>query len=374
MAKVRKYGKGYMIDYYDPQGKRVRLCYKKRKDAEGELAKRVSLISERRYLDFRKECVTPFGEILDLYHENFKRQSAFVGKRHYLENFRSHFGAETLIANIKYADLESYRNKLAEKEIRPGKPRTTAAVNREMSCLHHIFRKGVEWGMLEKSPFEGKASLLRKENNARMRFLNEDEIRRLLAMAAPHLQNIILVGIYTGMRKGELLGLRWSQIRGGYIYLQKTKTDEGRQIPVNSSLAVLLERIRKGQGPGSVFVFSRVPAKQKTKGSLTVIEPAGDPIRGVKKAWATACRKAGLEDVTIHTLRHTAASLLVQRGASLKTVQEFLGHKSLGMTMRYSHLAASHRRDAAELLADLTGWAKNGQSAGTGRESSTANR
>ena len=75
MATIRKRGKGYQIDYFDPTGKRVRKSFKKKKDAEAELGKRVSLIAEKRYLDVKKEYTTTFKELAEKYEENFGNQS-----------------------------------------------------------------------------------------------------------------------------------------------------------------------------------------------------------------------------------------------------------------------------------------------------------
>ena len=99
--------------------------------------------------------------------------------------------------------------------------RKDATVNREMSCLHHLFSKAFEWEIIEQSPFERGKSLMLKENNERVRFLNDDEIQRLLENSIPHLKDIIICAVNTGMRRGEILNLKWSQIRGGFISLQK---------------------------------------------------------------------------------------------------------------------------------------------------------
>lgn len=108
MATIRKRGKTYQIDYFDPNGKRIRKSFKKKKDAEAELGKRVSLIAEGRYLDVKKEYKTTLKEVLVKYEENFKNQASFkTGKRHYLKNFKEYFGESTLLANIRYMNLET---------------------------------------------------------------------------------------------------------------------------------------------------------------------------------------------------------------------------------------------------------------------------
>ena len=113
MAKIRKRGNSYQIDYFDPEGKRVRKSFKKRKDAEAELGKRVSLIAENRYLDVKKDYTTTLGELVTKYRENHENQRSFMrGKDYYLDNLKEYFGEDTRLSNIRYVELETYRNHL----------------------------------------------------------------------------------------------------------------------------------------------------------------------------------------------------------------------------------------------------------------------
>lgn len=233
MSKVRKRGNSYQIDYFNPQGKRVRKSFAKKKEAEAELGKRVSLIAEGRYLDVKKDCKTTFGELLEKYSENYSDQASYVtGKRFYIKALSEHFGTETLLSNIRYVDLETFRNTYCNILTRARKIRTVATVNRVMSCMRHIFRKAVEWDLIERSPFERGKSLILKENNQRLRYLNQDEIDSLLEACstkviqfpgkkarlkqmtrkdAHYLRDIVETAINSGMRKGEILSLKWDQ-------------------------------------------------------------------------------------------------------------------------------------------------------------------
>ncbi|PKN30499.1 MAG: hypothetical protein CVU64_03140 [Deltaproteobacteria bacterium HGW-Deltaproteobacteria-21] len=341
MAKIRKRGDSYQIDYTDPNGKRVRMSFSKKKDAEAELGKRVSLIAEKRYLDVKKDYTSTLKDLLDKYEENFEKQASFKKYKTYcLDNFREHFGEDILLANIRYVDLETYRQQLRSKLTVNSTLRADASVNREMACLRHIFSKAVEWEMVERNPFSGGKSLLLKENNQRIRYLSEEEITRLIVECKPkvHLHRIVVAALNTGMRKGEILSLRWSQIRNGFIYLEKTKTNERREIPVNDELEALFKEIRKEQGLTSEYVFTY--AKRM--------------FSRVDRAFHGALKRAGIEDFTFHDLRHTFASHLVMKGASLKEVQELLGHKTMTMTLRYAHLSQDHKKRAVCLLNGLT--------------------
>ena len=340
MATVRKRGKAWQIDYIDPTGRRIRRSFKKKKEAEAELAKRVSLIAEGRYLDVKRDYKTTFGELIDKYTENFRSQTSFKRwKKHCLKNFEEYFGRETRLSNIRYVDLETYRNHLIQKPTISGKLRSKASVNREMSCLHHLFTKAVEWDMMEQSPFEKGKSLILKENNKRLRFLTEEEIEDLIAECPEYLRRIVICALNTGMRRGEILNLKWKQIRNGFIYLRKTKTNEPREIPINNTLAALLKAIRKDKQLTSEYVFT---------------DDQGRKLDSINKGFKAALRRAGIEDFRFHDLRHTFASHLVMRGASLKEVQEILGHKTMTMTLRYAHLSQEHKKKAVNLLNGLT--------------------
>jgi integrase len=140
------------------------------------------------------------------------------------------------------------------------------------------------------------------------------------------------------MRRGEILGLKWNQIKNDFIYLDKTKTKNRREIPINDDLAQALKAIRQEKGLRSKYVF--------TYKGLT--------IQRVDRAFKAALKRAGIEDFKFHDLRHTFASHLAMKGASSKDLQELLGHKTMSMTTRYAHLSQEHKKKAVNLLNGLT--------------------
>ena len=185
-----KKGVTWQIDYIDPHGKRVRQMFKKRKEAAAELGKRVSLMAEGRYLDVKKDYKTTLGELVGKYQENYENQASYkTFKKYAVENIKEYFGADNNLSSVRYVDLETYRTHLKQKRTKNGTIRTDASVNREMSCLHHIFSKAVEWEMMEKNPFDKGKSLQMKENNKRLRYLKEGEIPKLLDEPGWPLQN-----------------------------------------------------------------------------------------------------------------------------------------------------------------------------------------
>ncbi len=360
MATIRKRGNAYQIDYFDPSGKRCRPSFKKKKDAEAELAKRVSLIAEKRYLDVKKDYTTTLEEILKKYEQNFGDQPSFDNwKKYCFERFRENFGKNTRLENIRYVDIETYQEYLKRLPTKNRTVRTDAAVNREMSCLRHVFNKALEWEMIESTPFKRGKSLIVKENNMRLRFLSEEDAGKLIAECPKHLRRIVVCALNTGMRKQEVLTLKWSQVRNGFIYLQKTKTNEPREIPINSALEGLFAEIRREQGPGGEYVFMFAKGEHKLKGPEPVrvrkeVAPLPELIVSIKTAFNAALSRAGIRDFKFHDLRHTFASQLVMRGANLKEVQELLGHKHINMTMRYAHLSQESKKKAVNLLNGFT--------------------
>lgn len=168
---------------------------------------------------------------------------------------------------------------------------------------------------------------------SRIRWLTRREYDDLVSSArsskAPYLAPFIQLATNTGLRKGEIMNLTWDRVHDGMIHLdpehQKNKSQS--TVPLNSKACQALE-ILWCLGDGKYVM----------------------PVADVKKAFNTAVRKAGLEDVTIHTLRHTCASWLVKKGVPIRTVAEVLRHKDISTTMVYAHLSPEDAKKAVELL------------------------
>jgi integrase len=358
----------YQIDYYDPTGKRVRRDYEKKKDAVAELGKRVSLIAEGSYLDVKKEYKTTLKELLEKYKENYQQQASYKSWKSYChKNFKEYFGEDTLLANISYMDVETYRNHLRQKLTKNGSLRKDATVNRGMSCLSHLFTKAKEWKLIERHPFEDGKSLLLKEDNERVRYLEEDELQALLAECPKHLERIVICAVNTGMDRGELLRLKWEQIQKGFIHLPVYKTRPARKIPVNGDLEQLFKEIRMEQGPGAKYVFTYAASEDKLKGKRPVRKrkgpvPVPGKIKNIKTAFNSALSRAGIVNFRFKDLRHTFASHMVMRGATMKELQELMGHRDMKMTNRYAHLSPEHKKKAVNLLNGLTAPTKKADS------------
>jgi integrase len=142
----------------------------------------------------------------------------------------------------------------------------------------------------------------------------------------------------TGMDRGEILNLKWDQIRNGFLYLGKYKTRPDREIPVNDDLEVLLKEIHKKRHLKSKYVFT---------------DKKGWRLDSVKKGFTAAVKRAGIKDFRFKDLRHTFASHFVMRGGTMKELQEILGHTDMKTTMRYAHLSQDHKKKAINRLTGL---------------------
>ena len=356
MSKIHKLvspstGKiSWKIYWYDPEGKQKSKTFGNKKVAEAYQAKVQVSKKEMRYhdvFDVKKETRLTFNALADKYVEEFKTQKSFFSSKvHVIQNLRERFG-DMKLSQIGRYELVSYRNYIKATPTPAGTPmggrqRSDATVNGYLITLQHMLSMAVEWGDLEVSPFKKGKRLAFKLDNRRLRFLTEPEIAALLGECPPHLKPIVKVALNSGMRRGELLGLKWEQIRNGFIYLEGAmcKSGKGRQIPINSLLDEVFREMRLTNQLISPYVFC---------------DSNGRRYNEVTRSFNGACRRAGIENFHFHDLRHTFAARLVMNKVSLKAIQELLGHADMSMTMRYAHLSQDHLRDAVGVLDNLPG-------------------
>lgn len=298
--------------------------------------------------------------MLELYEKNYQDQTSYkTAKRFYVDRFRDFFGEKTLLSSIEYGHLKNYRNELRKRLTQHGKLFTPSSINSEMSCLRQMFKEAFEYKMIERNPFNDGKTLRLKVSNERDRYLTPEEARRLHDACPVHLQHVVKCVLHTGMRRGEVLTLKWNQIRNGWIYLPKTKTNRKRQIPVSDELARLFEHIKGGQAKdkSNVVDLKGRPVEVIGTKSEYVFTYKGKPIKEVKNALKSACKRAGLvygrdipNGITFHTLRHSYGSYLMQQKMDFRTTQELMGHKDPKMTQRYTHVADDTKRLAVNGL------------------------
>ena len=212
-----------------------------------------------------------------------------------------------------------------------------ATINRYRALLSLVYRLGIESGKVKENP--ARLVKHRQENNARVRWLsNEEEVRlrTYIQNTCPeHIPELDLA-LHTGMRLGEMYSLTWENVNMSrkVLTIPRSKNGETRHVPLNATALSALGELRKrSDGTGSV-----------------VRNLDGDPFAGPRYWFEPALPKAKIRRFSWHCLRHTFASRLVMAGVDLRTVQELMGHKSIEMTVRYSHLAPKHTLAAVERL------------------------
>jgi len=220
--------------------------------------------------------------------------------------------------------IRSFDNQLVDRIVTDlrDKGNRNSTVNRKLAVLSKLLRKHHKTGGLDRLPDFQKLP----ERNGRIRFLSRDE--EAFLFAALELQevtygNLARFLVDTGARVGEAINLRWTDIHGETATFWETKAHTPRSVPLTDRALLALEHQRSmALGP---FAKVRYP--------------------NFRNAWIKARKRAGLSSdpqVVPHILRHTCASRLAQSGVDIKRIQEFLGHKTLAMTLRYAHLAPRH--------------------------------
>lgn len=230
------------------------------------------------------------------------------------------------------------------KMVQEDRVRAPATVVRYMGALSHALNTAVnEWGWIDKSPMIGVRKP--KVDNERRRFLSDEEIQRVLTEAKGSenrfLYTVVLLALSTGMRLTEIMSLRWRNVLVedgadmGLLVMEKTKNGDARTSPLAEdafkAVMVLRDKAKTDNA-------DRVPANQLLFPSDTV---DNKPVE-IRKAWETCRKRAELDDFRFHDLRHTAGSLLAMSGASTREIAEVLGHKTMAMAKRYSHLTQKH--------------------------------
>lgn len=224
--------------------------------------------------------------------------------------------------------------------------RTPRGASLYYRTLKAAFSKAVLWNYFAENPF--KKIKTPKISKSFPVFISENELNSILENTQKeYLKDLFTVGFYTGMRLSELLNMKWSWVDLGHDRITvkcneqfSTKSKKERIIPFNSNLkTIFINRFPKVVSiTNTEFVFTKLPSIKLNENF-------------VSKQFKKSLRSAKLDEkIHFHTLRHSFASLLVQKGVSLYTIKELLGHEDLATTQIYSHLQQQNLRDAVNLL------------------------
>jgi len=312
---------------FSADGKRVQESTgtANKREAEKFRARRMAEAERGEYFKAARVLFSDFGSLYLEYAKVHKR--SWIRDEQIMAHLNAAFGPMAL-PDIGAFAIEHYK-------IGRVKVVSPATVNREIALLKHLFNLAEHWGLYRgRNPMKGIRFL--PEDNLRFRSVTEAEEAVLLSHCSPYLQDMVVFAINTGLRLGDILDLKWEEVDIDANLIRKLIRKNRRilEVPLNEAAAHVVRGwhgIRKCE-----FVFYN----PETGG------PWKDLWLGLKKA----CRRAGLNDVTWHTFRHTFASRLNGAGVDLVTVKELLGHSSVSVTMRYAHTNREGKARAVALL------------------------
>lgn len=305
-------------------GKRYRKKFPKKSLAELYANKIKYQKAEDGILNRKRISAVLFTDYAEFYYKTYsvpnKRSSPT--DRIVINHFKRYFKGQHL-HQITSLMVEQY----IAMRLKDVKKRT---INIEHQILNHMFKKAIEWGKAVTNP-SISIKKFKEEEIVRLRVLTQEEINRLLQNTPEKIKPIIIVELYTGMRRGELFNLEWKDINltSKVINIVKSKSGKSRIIPMNEIVYNIFLALKTADNCGKIF-----------------------DVTNFRKLFAQAIKGAKLNDVIFYTFRHNFASQLVNSGVDLVTVKELLGHSKIEMVMTYAHTSENQKRQAVEQLAN----------------------
>ncbi len=235
-----------------------------------------------------------------------------------------------LITDITTEDCRSVQAKLkAQGKWQP------ATINRYFAFLRHVLMIAVQDEKLTRNPVS-RVKFFPEAN--RVRFFSDDELVRLYGLIDPDNWKVVAFALETGLRRSEQFQLRWEHIsfESRTLTIPLPKGGRTRHVPLSQEALIILRSWESFLNSPWIF-----------PGLKTTLRPM-DSRAFIRRIFEPTLRKAGIQDASWHTLRHTTASRLVMAGVPLATVKEILGHRSIQTTLRYAHLAPSHIQAAMD--------------------------
>jgi integrase len=345
--KIRKTDKGQWLYDFHYKGKRYRkitglIKADTLEAAENHLAK----LRKKHFGIQEPEEQKPV--LFEDFAETFMERYSKPNKRSWRDDENSLLNLKPFFRNRYLSSIgaemaESYKAQrlaMAKKNVAQGQPKrkiSPATVNRELALLKTIFSKAVEWGRIPANPLVKVKKF--REDNIKERILTPEETGRLIGAAKARLRPILTIALNTGMRRNEILSLRWQDVNFAANYIQiepaRAKSGKGRKVPIND------------------LVISTLRAMPKRHALVFYNPETRASVQDVKGSFKSACRRAGIKGLRLHDLRHTAATRMIEAGVDIATVSKILGHASIQMTMRYCHPTPENMRRAVDKLGEI---------------------
>lgn len=332
-VKVKKMGKKWGIDYSPSRGVRKREVISVRKsDAERVARKKEEELFNNKY-SLASNKKIKFKDYAKKYIEEYAAPCIGSGRakdsEYILERLLPYFG-NMYIHEITTYHWDRYRNIRISAKSKKGKSTVKpGTINNEGALLRAMLTRAVKHRELSYNQLEDM-ELYKVER--RDRVATDEEIKLMLSNAKPCLKTFLLIALNTGMRRGEILNLRWNQVdfNNKIITVRNTKSKKPRKIPMNKIIVDLLKRL-----------FS-------TKGNNQfVIEKPGNsgPYTSISREWYNLMKTTGIIDLRIHDLRHTFATFAIRNGKDVVALKKILGHSDINTTMIYVNILAESQEN-----------------------------
>jgi integrase len=316
----------FKLRYPDARGVRKQCVAKNVKnfnDAYACLKQKLQEVVEQKNSLYRRKNNIGLRD----YAEIFKTDYMMTERRNWKsDSYRlniaaEHFG-DTPLRDITPSDIIKFKQERIDVGNEPG------TVNRYLALLKRMFNVAIRSGEVGENPVK-LVKFMSEQNQVMERILAANEEQRLLAECSARLRPLVVLALHTGMRKSELLNLKWKNVYfiKKIILVEHTKSGKARRVPMNDTAGAELTVLKSKNGTERVF-----------------------PFKSLRSAWEGARRRAGLDDLRFHDLRHSFATRLVESGVDPVRVQKLLGHSTLLMTQRYLHTTDDGLRNAVAQL------------------------
>lgn len=329
---------------YEVNGNRTTISTKttKEKEAQEFLFKFKHSLIEKPQTKIVSEIHAPI-KLLSSFQKEYSEYMRPIKSKNYLESITLSF--KQFISFCGDIPLNEIDTRTIDRFITSTFSRTQRGAHHYYRTLKAAFSKAVEWNYIKTNPFT--KIKFPKLSKSFPTFISEDELLIILTNTRyQYLKDIFIVGFYTGLRLGELINMQWNWIDFFHNQITvkcdvnfQTKSKKERIIPMSEKVkSILITRFNLVvQQPGEV-VFFRIQKRKLHQETIS-------------KQFKEAVRKSNLnEKIHFHSLRHSFASVLAQKGVSLYVVKELLGHEDLATTQIYSHLQQQNLKDAINIL------------------------
>lgn len=337
-------GVGYRVRIRRKGSKGLDKTFDRKADAEAFIHMYDSAEDQLDYVQKKEALEHTLREAIDRYveEEHINHLKTFRDRVRQLRFFKENFGTLPLAELAKPATIAGIQSKIQNHRGKD-KKLTNATVNRYLSALSHLCQVAYQdWYWLESNPL--RTIRRKKEHTKHGRSLTTDEFNNLKEKCEEDPANpisiIVMLALCTGMRKGEIRNLTWEDVnlKERTIYLKDTKNGSARVVPIVEPVLSMLKAHSKIRDLNHTWVFIG-DNSYKT----------GMPYP-INKNWEKLKKKAEITDFRFHDLRHTCASFLAKQNISTRMIAEILGHKTLAMAMRYSHVNVDDQRESLEIM------------------------